>query len=151
MTEKKYMLDFQQIQNALPHRFPFLLIDRVLEIDPGKYCKALKNVSGGEEVFQGHFPGSSVMPGVLVVEAMAQAGGIAIFSSVSHLENPSIFFAGIEQARFKRPVVPGDQLILETELKSQRQSLWVFKCKASVDGLQVAQAEVKIMINEKKS
>ncbi len=140
------MLKFEEITAILPHRYPFLLVDRVLELGPGKYCKALKNVSGSEPYFQGHFPGNPLMPGVLVVEALAQAGGIAIFSELDDPKNSNILFGGIEKARFKHPVIPGDQLILDVKLKAHRGALWAFDGIATVEDKLAAKAEIKMMI-----
>jgi 3-hydroxyacyl-[acyl-carrier-protein] dehydratase len=114
--EKSGPLDINQIQAILPHRYPLLLIDRVLEIERKKKIVALKNVSINEQFFQGHFPGFPIMPGVLIVEAMAQAGGALLLTEVEDREGKLIVFTGIEKARFRRPVVPGDQLRLEVEM-----------------------------------
>ena len=141
------MMNLEGIKKILPHRYPFLLVDRVLEIRDGKYCKALKNISANEEVFQGHFPQQAVLPGVMIIEALAQTAGIVIDSGKSKAEAGSIvFFAGINKAKFRIPVVPGDQLILETTLSNQRRNFWVFEGKASVDGKLAAQAEIKLML-----
>jgi len=143
------MLNFEEIKQILPHRYPFLLIDRVLEVTPGQFCRALKNVSGSDPVFQGHFPNRPILPGVYIIEAMAQTGGIVVFSHYGKkAENAMAFFGGIEKARFKRPVVPGDQLILETTLKAHRKNLWIFNSKALVDDQLAAQAEIKMMLQE---
>ena len=139
-------IDINQIQEILPHRYPFLLIDRVLELETGKYCKALKNITANESLFQGHFPQQAVFPGVLMVEAMAQTAGIVIHSSKKKVDEESLFFfAGINNAKFRAPVVPGDQLILETTLSNQRRNFWVFEGRASVGDKLVAQAEVRLM------
>ncbi len=139
-------MDLEEIKQILPHRFPFLLIDRVLEVEQGKYCKALKNITGNEAVFQGHFPQMAVFPGVMIVEALAQTAGIVINSRETETEGESlVFFAGINNAKFRVPVVPGDQLTLETTLTNQRKNFWVFAGKASVDGKLAAQAEVRLM------
>ncbi len=140
------MLDLEAIKNILPHRYPFLLIDRVLELETGKYCKALKNITANESLFQGHFPQQAVFPGVLMVEAMAQTAGIVIHSSKKKVDEESLFFfAGINNAKFRAPVVPGDQLILETTLSNQRRNFWVFEGRASVGDKRVAQAEGRLM------
>lgn len=140
------MLDLEAIKNILPHRYPFLLIDRVLELETGKYCKALKNITANESLFQGHFPQQAVFPGVLMVEAMAQTAGIVIHSSKNKVDEESLFFfAGINNAKFRAPVVPGDQLILETTLSNQRRNFWVFEGRTSVGDKLVAQAEVRLM------
>ncbi len=141
------MMNLEQIKKILPHRYPFLLVDRVLEVREGEYCKALKNISGNEEVFQGHFPQQAVLPGVMIIEALAQTAGIVIDSGKAETDTGSIvFFAGINNAKFRVPVVPGDQLILETTLKNQRRNFWVFEGRASVDGKLAAQAEIKLML-----
>ena len=140
-------MSIEEIKKILPHRYPFLLIDRVLEIQKGKYCKALKNISGNEEIFQGHFPSQAVFPGVMIIEAMAQTAGIAIHSGKGDAKSSEIvFFAGIDRAKFRIPVVPGDQILLETSLINQRSNFWVFAGKASVDSRLAAQAEIKLML-----
>lgn len=139
-------IDLEGIKQILPHRYPFLFLDRILEIDPGRYCKAMKNVSGNELFLQGHFPNAPVFPGVLVVEALAQAGGILIYFDRANRQASKIFFAGIEHARFRSPIVPGDQIILETTLKKHRLDLWVFDGVASVGNKVVAEAELKVVV-----
>jgi 3-hydroxyacyl-[acyl-carrier-protein] dehydratase len=143
------VLTIEAIKKMLPHRYPFLLLDRVLEVEEGKRCKALKNVTGNEFFFQGHFPGNPIMPGVLIVEAMAQACGIAAFSLEKDVRDKWLLFAGIDKARFKRPVVPGDQLIIEAEYLSHRLNIWVFKVQATVDGKVVSQAEIRVATIDK--
>ena len=141
------MMNLEEIKKILPHRYPFLLDDRVLEVQKGKYCKALKNISGNEEVFQGHFPSQAVLPGVMIIEALAQTAGIVIHSGKDDASSSEIvFFAGIDKAKFRIPVVPGDQLVLETRLINQRRNFWVFEVKASVDDKLAAQAEIKLML-----
>lgn len=136
------MIDVMEIQRILPHRYPFLLVDRVLEVEPGKRIVALKNVTVNEEFFLGHFPGKPVMPGVLIVEAMAQAGGILMLSEVQDRDAKLVLFTGIDEARFRRPVVPGDQLRLEAEVLRRKATACKLACKAMVDGALVAEATV---------
>ena len=141
------MMNLEEIKKILPHRYPFLLVDRVLEVKKGKYCKALKNISGNEEVFQGHFPSQALLPGVMIIEALAQTAGIVIHSGkVDASSSEIVFFAGIDKAKFRIPVVPGDQLVLEISLINQRRNFWVFEGKASVDNKLAAQAEIKLML-----
>ena len=141
------MMNLEEIKKILPHRYPFLLVDRVLEVKIGKYCKALKNISGNEEVFQGHFPSQAVLPGVMIIEALAQTAGIVIHSGKEDASSSEIvFFAGIDKAKFRIPVVPGDQLVLETILINQRRNFWVFEGKARVEDKLAAQAEIKLML-----
>ena len=141
------MMNLEGIKKILPHRYPFLLVDRVLEVQKGEYCKALKNISGNEEVFQGHFPSQAVFPGVMIIEAMAQTAGIVINSGqAGDNSNGIVFFAGIDKAKFRIPVIPGDQLLLETNLINQRRNFWVFEGKASVENKLAAQAEIKLML-----
>ncbi len=144
-------MDINQILQHLPHRYPFLLIDRVLSIDPGKQIVALKNVSMNEPFFPGHYPHHPVMPGVLIIEAMAQAAAILSFTSAGGKpdDNTVYYFVGIDGARFKRPVVPGDQLILKvTPLRNMR-GLWKFSAVAEVDGQVAAEAEIMCTMREK--
>jgi 3-hydroxyacyl-[acyl-carrier-protein] dehydratase len=116
----KVTLDINEIQRLLPHRFPFLLIDRIIDLERRKRIVALKNVTINEAFFAGHFPGVPVMPGVLIVESMAQAGAVLLFTEVDDRENKLVLFTGIERAKFRRPVVPGDQLRIEVDLKVWR-------------------------------
>ncbi len=126
-------MDIEQIRKYLPHRYPFLMIDRVTEVIPGKSLTAIKNVTINEPFFAGHFPRQSVMPGVLLIEAMAQASGILIYQTLGILPEQELYFlAGIDNARFKRLVIPGDQLTLHIELGKHRLDLWKFKGTAMV-------------------
>ncbi|MBW1888902.1 MAG: 3-hydroxyacyl-ACP dehydratase FabZ [Deltaproteobacteria bacterium] len=142
--------DIQKIMQLLPHRYPFLLIDRVEELVPGKKIIALKNVTINEPFFQGHFPGIPVMPGVIILEAMGQAGGVLAYASFAEkMENKIIFFTGIDKARFRKPVVPGDQLIFELTLIRKRAKLVRMAGIATVDGKRVAEAELMAAYGEK--
>jgi beta-hydroxyacyl-ACP dehydratase FabZ len=135
--------DIQKIMQYLPHRYPFLLIDRVEEVVPGERVIALKNVTINEPFFQGHFPGIPVMPGVIILEAMGQAGGVLAYESLSgKKEHNLVFFTGIDKARFRKPVVPGDQLIFELKLLRKRSRLVRMAGVATVDGERVAEAEL---------
>jgi len=136
-------LDIEAILERLPHRYPFLLVDRVLDVVPGKSIVAVKNLSANEAFFQGHFPGHPVMPGVLVIEAMAQAGGLLAYETTAADEDIWILYlVGIEETRFKQTVRPGDQLVLRVELVKRRRNLWRFTAVAEVDGKLVAEAQI---------
>lgn len=126
--------DSRWIQEILPHRYPFLLVDRVLEIEPGKRIVALKNVTINEEYFLGHFPGHPVVPGVLLLEALAQAGAILLLHDMAERDDKLLYFTGIEKARFRRPVRPGDQVLLEIEVLALRQRACRLQGQAKVDG-----------------
>lgn len=137
-------MDIHQVLAHLPHRFPILMIDRVLECEPGKRILALKNVSANEPFFQGHFPHRPVMPGVLTLEAMAQAAGILVFRTLgAKLDEKSVYYyAGIDKARFKRPVEPGDQLMIEVSILGSKRGVWKFGCSARVGDTLVAEANI---------
>jgi 3-hydroxyacyl-[acyl-carrier-protein] dehydratase len=135
--------DIDGILKRLPHRYPFLMIDRVLEVVPGKSIVAVKNVSANEAYFEGHFPGHPVMPGVLILEALAQAGGVLAYESVAAEERIWILYlVGIEETRFKQTVRPGDQLKLRVELVKRKRNLWRFTAVADVDGKLVAETQI---------
>ena len=138
------MMDIHQILKKLPHRYPILLVDRVIALEKGKSIKALKNVTINEPFFQGHFPYRPVMPGVLMLEALAQAAALLAFDALGTgpSEDLVYYFAGIDNARFKRPVEPGDQLILDVEMVRMRAGIFKFNCSASVDGTLAVQAEL---------
>ncbi len=138
------VFDINQIQKLLPHRYPFLLIDRVVEFEKGKRILGYKNVSFNEPYFSGHFPQKPIMPGVLVLEALAQAAGILAFGTLEQgaEENSVYYLVGIDGARFKRPVVPGDRLMLEVEMVRQMRSIYKFNAVARVENEIVAQAEL---------
>ena len=140
-------MDIQQILRKLPHRYPFLLVDRVLELETGVRIKALKNVTFNEPFFNGHFPARPVMPGVLMLEALAQAAGILCFvtAGVYPDENVKFYFAGIDKARFRRPVLPGDQLVLKATLERRIRTIWKFSVVAEVGGEEACSAEMMVM------
>ena len=145
------MIDIKEIMAILPHAYPFLLVDRIVEIQPGKRVVGIKNVTYNEPFFPGHFPGRPIMPGVLIVEAMAQTAGLLIFNSLPQEERKkAVFFLGIDNVRFRKPVIPGDQLRMELEITRHRQSIWGFKGKALVDGNVVAEGDLLAMIGEEK-
>ncbi|ALE53115.1 3-hydroxyacyl-ACP dehydratase [Candidatus Thioglobus autotrophicus] len=137
-------MNIQDVKNYLPHRYPFLLIDRVLEIEVGKSLVALKNVTFNEPQFTGHFPSQPIMPGVMIVEALAQATGILAFKSEvgKPIDGQIYMLVGIDKVRFKRMVEPGDQLRLEVEVLTVKRGIWKFKCQATVDGKVVTTAEL---------
>ena len=137
-------MDILAILERLPHRYPFLLIDRVTELEPGKRIVGYKNVTMNEPFFQGHFPKYPVMPGVLILEAMAQADGILTFKSVAEepSDNTILFYAGIDNARFKRQVVPGDKLTLIAEITASKRGIWKYKAQALVDGEVACEADL---------
>ncbi len=144
------VLDIRGILEHLPHRYPMLLVDRVLELEKGKRIVAIKNVSINEPFFTGHFPYFPVMPGVLQVEALAQAAGILSFQTMGRVSDSSAvyYFVGIDSARFKRPVVPGDQLRLEVEILRISRSIWKYAGRATVDGQLAAEAELMCTLRE---
>ena len=137
-------MDITEIREYLPHRYPFLLVDRVIDLEVGKNITAIKNVTINEPFFDGHFPNLPIMPGVLIVEAMAQAAGILGFKTLDKKPSDgSIYmFVGVEKMRFKTPVVPGDQLTLKAAIVSSRSGLWKFDCRAEVDGKMVAAGQI---------
>lgn len=143
MANQLNILEIQEIMALLPHRYPFLMIDRVLDYTPGESLTAIKNITINEPIFTGHFPNMPIFPGVLILEAMAQATGILGFKTVTERsENELYLFAAIDEARFKKPVVPGDQLVLEVKFLKERRNLWKFYCEAKVDGQIVCTAEL---------
>jgi 3-hydroxyacyl-[acyl-carrier-protein] dehydratase len=137
-------MDICEIMRHLPHRYPFLLVDRVLECIPGERIKAIKNVTANEPFFEGHFPGYPVMPGVLIIEALAQVSVILVYKTLNRMPDGKshIFFAGIDDARFRRQVLPGDKLLLESTEKRLVRGVGKFAVRASVDGALVAEAEL---------
>src|SRR6266498_5096270 len=138
------MIDIKEIQNILPHRYPFLLVDRIIDIEPGTKAVGIKNVTINEPFFMGHFPGNPIMPGVLIVEAMAQVAGILAFRS--GVKGDTIYFMSIEKAKFRKPVVPGDQLKFEITTLQRRGNVWKLSGTATVDGKLVAEADFTAMV-----
>ncbi|AMQ21855.1 3-hydroxyacyl-ACP dehydratase FabZ [Geobacillus sp. JS12] len=144
------MLDIQQIQSIIPHRYPFLLVDRILEIEEGKRAVGIKNVSANEAFFAGHFPEYPVMPGVLIVEALAQVGAVVLLQSEEN-RGRLAFFAGIDNCRFKKQVKPGDQLRLEVEILRARGAIGKGKGIATVDGELVCETELMFALGDKRA
>ncbi len=142
------MMDVREIQEILPHRYPFLLVDRIIELDIGKRAVGIKNVTINEHFFMGHFPGNPIMPGVLIVEAMAQVAGILAFRS--GMQGDTVYFMSIEKAKFRKPVVPGDQLRFEITTLQHRGNVWKFSSAATVEGKLVAEAEFMAMVLKKE-
>ena len=141
-----FKMDIEAIMQQLPHRYPFLLVDRILACEAGKYVHALKNVTFNEPFFQGHFPHRPVMPGVLIIEALAQASGILAFRTVEVVpdKDTRFYFVAIDKARFRKPVEPGDQLMLKVTLQRAFKGIWKFHGVAEVDGKEVASAEIMV-------
>ena len=145
------MLDIKEIQEILPHRYPFLLVDRVLELEAGRRVVGAKNVTINEPFFEGHFPGYPIMPGVLIIEALAQVGGILAFKSDKAKVGQLVFFLGIDKAKFRRPVFPGDQLKLVVEVQKERPPFWWMKGRAYVAEELACEADLKAMIADRES
>ena len=148
------MLNVVDIQKILPHRFPFLLVDRVVEIEKEKFIEAYKNVTIGEQIFQGHFPDHPIYPGVMIIEGMAQAGGVLAFESMSKDEQSDtqdkvVYFMSIDKAKFRSPVKPGDKLVYKLSVLKHKGSIWVLDGKAFVDDKLACEAELKAMIVDK--
>ena len=143
-----------EIQKILPHRYPFLLVDRITDLKKGESLEGYKNVSISEPVFQGHFPGHPIYPGVMILEGMAQAGGVLAFKSMDdvseeEIQNKVVYFMSIDKAKFRVPVTPGDQLVYKITVMKQKGAVWQLEAKAYVDDKVVAQAELKAMIVDK--
>ncbi len=137
-----------EIMKLLPHRYPFLLVDKIIDLKPGESALGVKNVTINEPFFQGHFPGQPIMPGVLVIEAMAQVAGVMAFSS--GVEGKIVYFMSIDNAKFRRPIVPGDQVMMEIKVLKQRGNVWRFSGTATVDGKLVSEAEFTAMVTDKE-
>ncbi|MBD3401724.1 bifunctional UDP-3-O-[3-hydroxymyristoyl] N-acetylglucosamine deacetylase/3-hydroxyacyl-ACP dehydratase [candidate division GN15 bacterium] len=144
--QAKAFLDINAIQKILPHRYPFLLVDRIIDLEPGKRVIAMKNVSLNEPFFQGHFPGQPIMPGVLILEAMAQSGGVLLLNQIEEPETKLVYFMSIDNAKFRKPVVPGDQLRFELEMHAFRRNTCKMSGRALVDGSEVASADFMAMV-----
>lgn len=142
-------LDIQQIMRLLPHRYPFLLIDRIIEIDADNSAIGIKNVTANEPHFTGHFPYHPVMPGVLIIEAMAQTAGAICINSTKEEKPSLVYFMTVDGAKFRKPVVPGDKLELHVKKLKQRGNIWRFACEGIVDGAKVAEAEISAMMSPK--
>ena len=140
------MMDCREIQRILPHRFPFLLVDRIIDLQPNGKAVGIKNVTINEPFFQGHFPNYPIMPGVLIVEAMAQVAGILAFHSGA--KGNTVYFLSIEKAKFRKPVVPGDQLRFEVTILQQRSNVWKFTAEAFIEDKLVAEAEFTAMVSK---
>ena len=146
------MIEINEIMKILPHRYPFLLVDRIVEHELGKKIVGLKNVTINEPFFQGHFPGYPVMPGVLIIEAMAQVGGIlAYMASNDEIRRKLCYFVGIDNAKFRRPVLPGDQLRIEMEAVSNRRNIWCFHGKVFVDDKLATEADLRATFADRPS
>ncbi len=148
------LYDVVEIQKILPHRFPFLLVDRIDVLTPGEHVEGYKNVSISEPVFQGHFPDHPIYPGVMIIEGMAQAGGVLAFKSMDNatqeeIQNKVVYFMSIDKAKFRAPVTPGDKLVYKINVIKNKGAVWQLDAKAYVDDKVVAQAELKAMIVDK--
>ena len=147
-TEQKPVFGITEILQLLPHRYPFLLVDRIIELEGDRRVVGLKNVTVNEPFFQGHFPGMPVMPGVLIIECMAQVAGVMIYRDMPDRHKKLIYFTGVERARFRRPVIPGDQLKIEMVLLNRRNNFGKMEGKATVDGKLAAEAIVSFAVVE---
>jgi len=144
------VMEIDEIRATLPHRYPLLLVDRIRELEAGRRIVGIKNVTMNEPFFQGHFPGRPVMPGVLILEAMAQVGGVLALKSLPPTGRPVVYLTGVDKAKFRKPVVPGDQLRLEVEVLRQRHPFWKMQGHAYVESDLVCEAEMTAMVTEEK-
>lgn len=144
------VIDINEIRAVLPHRYPFLLVDRILDIELDRRVVGIKNVTANEPFFQGHFPGRPIMPGVLILEAMAQVGGVLAMKSSPTSGAPAVYLTGVDQAKFRKPVVPGDQIRFEVEVVKRRPPFWKMQAKAFVESELVCEAELTAMVTEEK-
>ncbi|MEE8595033.1 MAG: 3-hydroxyacyl-ACP dehydratase FabZ [Gemmatimonadota bacterium] len=142
-------MDVQQILDFLPHRYPMLLVDRILEVEEGERIVGLKNVTINEPFFNGHFPGHPIMPGVLIVEAMAQAGGLLMMSEMENVAEKVVYFMSLDDVKWRKPVVPGDQLIFEVKLVQRRRTVLKMRGVAKVDGVTVAEATMMATVMDR--
>ena len=145
------MIDIDKIMELLPHRYPFLMIDRVEEVDPGVRAVAVKCVTVNEPQFQGHFPATPIMPGVLICEAFAQTAGIVALSAHEDLAGRTVYLLGLDKVRFRKPVRPGDRILITAEKESERRGIWNFKVVATVDGVKVADGGVMATVAENQT
>ena len=143
-------IDIDEIRSVLPHRYPFLLVDRILEMELDRRVVGIKNVTVNEPFFQGHFPSRPIMPGVLILEAMAQVGGVLAMKSSPTTGPPAVYLTGVDNAKFRKPVVPGDQLRFEVEVVKRRPPFWKMQAKAYVESELVCEAELTAMVTEEK-
>ena len=143
-------LTILDIQKLLPHRYPFLLVDRIMELELGKRIVGIKNVTANEQFFQGHFPGEPIMPGVLLLEVMAQVGGVLARKTAEGTGRPTVYLTGIEKAKFRRPVVPGDQLRAEVEIVRRKGPFWKMAGRITVDSALACEAEMMAMVQDEE-
>lgn len=145
--ELKSTISIERIMEMIPHRYPFLMIDRIIDLELGEFAIGLKNVTINEPFFTGHFPGKPVMPGVLIIEAMAQTAAVLVVNTLGkEAEGKLVYFMSIDEAKFRRPVVPGDCLHVRVDKQQSRRNVWKFACVATVDGVKVAEAVICAMI-----
>ena len=143
------MMSLEEIKRILPHRYPFLLVDRVLEIKKGKYCMALKNISGNEEVFQGHFPSEAVLPGVMIIEAMAQTAGIVVSYKLRDYKEKSVLFMSVNKAKFRKPIYPNEKVLFEVNFVNSVRDVYKFQGTCYKEEVKVCEAEFSAMITYK--